>query len=140
MRSASASSGWARPRRLAAPAGLTVELPRDPGAVALGRRRLRLLDGELPAGRLGELQLVVTELVTNALVHGAGAIRLDVQVTLGGVHGEVVDEGGGFTSDRCGRGLRIVDALATDWGVEDGRSRVWFELQAGPWRPGPPRR
>jgi hypothetical protein len=27
-----------------------------------------------------------------------------------------------------GHGLRLVDALADDWGVERGSTRVWFEL------------
>ena len=39
--------------------------------------------------RLAELQLIVTELVTNALVHGVGEVRLDVQVAFGQVRGAV---------------------------------------------------
>lgn len=142
------SPWWARPRRVGAPGGLVLELPRDPGAIAVSRRRLRRLDGELHAGRLGELQLVVTELITNALVHGEGAIRLDVQVSFCGVHGEVTDEGGGFTYEPrpthpaalSGRGLHIVDTLTSEWGIEPGVSRVWFRMDSGPRRPGPPRR
>lgn len=122
------------------PGGLALDLPRDASSVAFARHELRRLRGELPAGRLAELQLVVTELVTNALLHGQGAIRLDVQVALRGVRGAVGDEGGGFAYElrawgpeaASGRGLQIVAALTTAWGVHEGISLVWFEMGSPP--------
>ena len=70
------------------------------------------------------------------LVHGRDAIRLDVELSLTLARGQVIDEGGGFSyrvgeADpiaTSGRGLRIVDALATKWGVAHDRSLVWFEI------------
>jgi anti-sigma regulatory factor (Ser/Thr protein kinase) len=110
--------------------------------VALARRELRRLGASLATDRLGDLELVVTELVTNALVHGRGAVRLELALTPFGVGGHVLDDGPGFAyephasapEEPDGRGLRIVDALTTRWGVEPGRALVWFEVDvaAGP--------
>ena len=58
---------------------LTRALPRSPASVALARREVRRVGASLAADRVGELELVVTELVTNALVHGQGALRLELQ-------------------------------------------------------------
>src|SRR5215218_11293922 len=110
--------------------------PRDAASIAFARHELRRIGGGLPARLLAELQLVVSELLTNALVHGQGAITLDVDVELHRVRGEVADEGGGFvpvalvrgSAESHGRGLAIVAALTTAWGVRPGDSRVWFEL------------
>ena len=116
---------------------LTRALPRSPASVALARRELRRLGASLATDRLGDLELVVTELVTHALVHGRGVVRLDLALTPFGVAGHVLDDGPGFAyephvpapEEPDGRGLRIVDALTTRWGVEPGRSLVWFELE-----------
>ena len=46
---------------------------------------------------LGDLDLVVSELVSNVVMHGQGAIRLRLHVIdAGDVWGEMVDAGGGF--------------------------------------------
>lgn len=121
---------------------LTRTLPRSPASGALARREVRRVGASLAADRVGELELVVTELVTNALVHGQGALRLELRLTPFGVAGHVLDDGPGFAyephvpalEEPGGRGLRIVDALTTRWGVEPGRSLVWFEVDvaAGP--------
>ncbi len=91
---------------------------------------------ELGRGCIGQLWLVVSELVTNAVVHGRGAITLRIRVDGDRVYGEVVDEGGGFeweVRERgpdavTGRGLMIVDALSRRWGIHEGTTHVWFEL------------
>jgi anti-sigma regulatory factor (Ser/Thr protein kinase) len=128
------------------PDELTLELPRLQTAASLARSAVsdRCAD-ELGRGCMGELLLVVTELVTNAVVHGRGAITLRIRVDGDRVYGEVVDEGGGFEwevrergpDEVNGRGLMIVDALSRCWGICEGTTHVWFELA----RPGdPPRR
>jgi serine/threonine-protein kinase RsbW len=63
-----------------------------------------------------------------------------VRATTGRVRVEVTDPGSGFSKPRVGppapdalggRGLLIVDRLATRWGVSSGSpTRVWFELEA----------
>jgi PAS domain S-box-containing protein len=85
--------------------------------------------------------LVVTELATNAVLHGSAPFRLVVSSQAeGGARIEVHDSsravpvrprpgGDGMT----GRGLALVDAVAADWGVmatEEGKY-VWAELTRG---------
>lgn len=117
-----------------------VSLPRDLSAAALARRELRRrFAGVLHQHVLDELYLVVSELATNAVVHGRGAIRLRLQVDDGDVWGEVIDAGGGFEHElreadpdaTSGRGLLIVDRLTTRWGVHEGTTHVWFEMLTG---------
>ena len=116
---------------------LHLRLPRHDSAAGIARKALdhRFAD-KLGRERAGDLALVVSELVTNAVVHGRGAISLTVRVDSDGVYGEVVDEGGGFErevrergpDDVSGRGLHIVDAMSNRWGVHEGTTHVWFEL------------
>ena len=119
---------------------IDIALPRDPSASADARRELRLrLADRLHQDVLDALSLVVSELVTNAVVHGRGAIRLRVQVDAGDLRGEVIDDGGGFEHElraagphaTAGRGLLIVDRLTTRWGVHEGTTHVWFEMLTG---------
>ena len=117
-----------------------VALPRDPSAAADARRELhRTLDGTLHQDVLDALTLVVSELVTNAVMHGKGAIRFRLQLDAGDLRGEVIDDGGGFEHElraagphaTTGRGLLIVDRLTTRWGVHEGTTHVWFEMLTG---------
>lgn len=119
------------------PAELHLSLPRHDSAAGIARQAIHAqLAGELGRERTGDLALVVSELVTNAVAHGRGAISLRLQVEGDRVHGEVVDDGGGFEQevrdrgpdDFDGRGLQIVDALSTRWGIHEGTTHVWFEL------------
>lgn len=82
--------------------------------------------------------LLVDELVLNALEHVThGLIRVDVRSSEHGVHVDVSDPEPDFVEDH-GRpgddvprlGLRIVDTLASRWGVATSPSgkSVWFEL------------
>ncbi len=50
----------------------------------------------LPANRVNDLVLVVSELVSNAIRHGGGGGRLRLSATADAVHVEVSDEGPGF--------------------------------------------
>ncbi len=83
-------------------------------------------------------ELVATELVTNALLHGGGAAAASVALTERGARLEVVDGstqaplvGPGGTDGMTGRGLSVVARLAARWGAEpgpDGKA-VWAELE-----------
>jgi anti-sigma regulatory factor (Ser/Thr protein kinase) len=89
---------------------------------------------------IDDVKLLVSELVTNAVRHprNDGFIGLEVQLRDGRVRVEVTDPGDGFKKPRIGspppdalggRGLLIVDRIATAWGVSPGKpTRVWFEL------------
>jgi anti-sigma regulatory factor (Ser/Thr protein kinase) len=91
-------------------------------------------DGESQA-----VELAVSEMVTNAIVHGRGLIEVRLAVNDDRVHLEVSDEGGGPSipefapggrAEMGGWGLRLVESLAETWGVRndaDGRTRVWME-------------
>ena len=81
--------------------------------------------------------LLVSELVTNAVVHARAPICLAVHTDAHWVRIEVEDAGHrrpvlrAATLDAVdGRGLRVVDKLATDWGTERRATHkvAWFEI------------
>jgi len=78
--------------------------------------------------------LLTTEILSNAIKHagGHGPIRLAATLAPGYARVEVLDEGPGFDPESetgKGLGLRLVDKLASSWGVERGRGTlVWFEV------------
>jgi anti-sigma regulatory factor (Ser/Thr protein kinase) len=108
------------------------------------------LDDHTDTDTIDRVELVVSELVTNAVRHGPGepiSLRLVAEPD-GVVFGEVVDQGDGHHHVEVrgqdpgpaveideltegGRGLLIVDQLSSDWGVLPGSTRVWFRFEAG---------
>jgi diguanylate cyclase (GGDEF)-like protein len=111
------------------------------GALAPGRARAALaaLAEDVGPRQHALLALLITELVTNSVIHGgAGPLRqITIQVTVRAhaVHGEVSDSGPGFRAeDRFpsreagGLGLVIVERSASRWGATHEGRRVWFEL------------
>jgi anti-sigma regulatory factor (Ser/Thr protein kinase) len=118
---------------------LTLNLPSDSSAPRAARHAItRQLGVQLSPDRLSELNLVVTELVSNAVLHGRGEVVLRLQLEGDIVQGEVIDQGGGFEreirvrgpQDVGGRGLMLVEQLTNRWGVHEGTTHVWFELAA----------
>jgi len=89
-----------------------------------------------------EAQLLVTELVTNAVRHGGlspgDVISLGVGLQASTLRIEVADGGPGFDpatalepdrEDPGGWGLLLVSRLASRWGVTRGSPNVaWFEI------------
>ena len=82
--------------------------------------------------------LAVSELTTNAVVHGSGPIDVAMDVTSDRLRVTVTDNGSGIpapqrphpgSGEAGGWGLQLVDTLADDWGAErrHGRTIVWFE-------------
>lgn len=108
---------------------------------AIGRARHEVEDALSATGvdpRIcGDLMLLASELVTNAVRH-ARSDRFEVRLDVGpeALRLEVHDEGEGFepeiapTDDGSGGyGLFIVDRLADRWGVErDEGGVIWLEL------------
>ncbi|HEY8547878.1 MAG TPA: ATP-binding protein [Acidimicrobiales bacterium] len=105
------------------------------------------LRGEVPT-----FELAVSELVSNALLHGAGEIQVQLSCDASGsVRLAVADEGwdvpggaGPHLEERLagGWGLRFVDRLAERWGThhDEHGTLVWMVRRAtpGPGRaPGP---
>lgn len=94
--------------------------------------------------------LLTDELVTNAVVHAQSPLRMQVRMAAGCVRVEVTDESPRLPAPRGqdgaagaaggdgleavaegGRGLRLVELLASRWGVDPlpvGK-RIWFEVQ-----------
>jgi anti-sigma regulatory factor (Ser/Thr protein kinase) len=121
-----------------------VELPADPGAARLARNVVRSGAGSaLPPAVLDDLLLLVTEVVTNAVLHGSPPITMQVEVIPEPTTVKVAVSDGHAgsplvrASDRAaitGRGMAVVDALASRWGVEwlaEGGKTIWFEVLAG---------
>ena len=83
--------------------------------------------------------LLVSEVATNALVHGNGDVRVRVGAVGRVLRVEVSDESPRMPVLRAaglleegGRGLALVETLANRWGVDpEGTGKVvWFELAA----------
>lgn len=81
--------------------------------------------------------LLVSEAVTNAVVHAASASQLTMSLLQEHVRVEVSDWGGGHLhlvdadgGDTSGRGLALIEALSSVWGTArtDEGKVVWFEL------------
>jgi anti-sigma regulatory factor (Ser/Thr protein kinase) len=117
-----------------------VSLPAVPGSVRTARRTLAdaARDLELPADALSIAELALSELVTNAVVHGASPIVLQIGGGEDQLRVAVLDSGPARPrADETrldatgGRGLAIVAAVAGTWGVDpvpgDGKW-VWFRV------------
>jgi anti-sigma regulatory factor (Ser/Thr protein kinase) len=118
-----------------------------PGGVDSPRLARRFLDEKLPelgfVGDASVVQLLASELVSNAVRHGEPPFVLTLDLVGGRAKVTVTDHDAEHlpaaradaATDRTGggRGLHIVDELADDWGcdVHDGDGKaVWFS--AGP--------
>ncbi|HEY7105677.1 MAG TPA: ATP-binding protein [Acidimicrobiia bacterium] len=81
-----------------------------------------------------DARLVVSELVTNAVIHARTTIELSILVDGSALRIEVTDYGSDrpqvWARDESGRGIPIIEALAHDWGVvEFGSAKtVWCEI------------
>ncbi|MFI6037639.1 ATP-binding protein [Streptomyces sp. NPDC051315] len=128
---------------------MQLEIRPDPAEVGRARRwaRSRLAGSGIGADEaLAEtLVLLVSELVTNAVVHTGCPAVLRLSLTGGDDDGpgestvrlEVADSSSRAPVPRCldddatgGRGLALVDGLADRWGwiVEGPGKRIWCEL------------
>ena len=120
-----------------------LELPRELDSAAAARQAIGDLSDRLPEDLIGDVRLLVSERVTNALRHaGLGErdrITLSVHMRDDAVRVEVSDPGSGFDpatmpadpQEADGWGLYLVSTLSDAWGVdtEGGETRVWFELR-----------
>jgi CheY-like chemotaxis protein len=86
---------------------------------------------------LDTVQLLVSELVTNAVVHAASAPKVAVLLLPSAVRVEVADEAHqapvhreAGEADESGRGMFLLDELSSSWGVDATPSgkTVWFEV------------
>jgi anti-sigma regulatory factor (Ser/Thr protein kinase) len=130
---------------MTATARIDIRVPAEVAAPAIARRGVAALCPYAEDPLMGDLLLLVSELVTNSVRHGALSARdwIHIRVALdpAGARLDVCDPGVGFTpsaprprgpDELGGRGLFLVDRIAARWGVELGpRTRVWAEIDRG---------
>jgi anti-sigma regulatory factor (Ser/Thr protein kinase) len=117
---------------------LTAQLRRARTAPRLARARLAEFDHGLPSQRLCDAELLVSELVSNAVKYGGdGDISVTFERDEGRFRTEVVDQGEGLIATLTdprdvhgpgGWGLPLVQTLSDRWGVHAGSTHVWFEF------------
>jgi anti-sigma regulatory factor (Ser/Thr protein kinase) len=118
-------------------------LTADPRSIRMARGFLASIarDLDLPTDTISVAELALSEIVTNAVVHGEPPIRLHVDATASHLSISVTDAGPARPrSDETrlettgGRGLAIVAAVAGAWGCDpdpDGPGkRIWFTVTA----------
>ncbi|HVM65464.1 MAG TPA: SpoIIE family protein phosphatase [Acidimicrobiales bacterium] len=140
--------------------GVAMRLPARSASVATARHAVRDLAEQwsLPEGVVLDAEMVVSELVTNAVLHARTDCELSIEPRLPGLRLAVADDDDaaplpptafvpladglltGADSDKAlagllaeratGRGMAIVEALSSRWGVEsrNGGKVVWAEL------------
>jgi anti-sigma regulatory factor (Ser/Thr protein kinase) len=124
------------------PPALHVELEPGPGAPAEARAAIAEFSEThaLATDTLATIMLLVSELVTNAVIHPEvrPPAEISLLARLAGtmIRVEITDQGTGFTPQGRdparmdgGYGLYLLDKAATRWGIErrDGTT-VWFEM------------
>ncbi|MEO8476899.1 MAG: ATP-binding protein [Actinomycetota bacterium] len=131
---------------------MTVEIRRslasDTEAARRARAALSELDGRLPLSVRQDLELLVSEVVTNAVRHARVPVDDPIDMTVlvedDRIRAEIADPGPGFEPTAAaptifqahGWGLFLVGQLSSRWGV-DRASRgttVWFEIDLAPRR------
>jgi anti-sigma regulatory factor (Ser/Thr protein kinase) len=125
-----------------------LDLSFDSDAPAVARRFVADHADSLPEALIDDAELLVSELVTNAVQHGCPAITLQVRTHPPRIGISVHDEGAAVPPEQPvpappsatqGRGLLLVDKISSEWGVTPSDpppgKTVWFELSAAATTP-----
>jgi CheY-like chemotaxis protein/anti-sigma regulatory factor (Ser/Thr protein kinase) len=103
----------------------------------VARRFVREMLTPDAAALVGDVELLVSELVTNAVVHASDSPRIHVIVGPSIVRVAVYDTDPAMPTQRepdrarpGGRGLNLVETVASRWGADrvDAGKVVWFEI------------
>ena len=117
-----------------------LELECDGRAPLLARRFLRVVNERQPVPRLDDAELLLSELVANAQIHGAPPLKIAIEPCENDGIKVCVHDGNPSAPferkagvwDESGRGLQLVDVISDSWGVEpqpnDGKI-VWFVVR-----------
>jgi anti-sigma regulatory factor (Ser/Thr protein kinase) len=114
----------------------TRTFPHEPESVPAARRFATGLLRGVSSDTLESVELMVSELATNCIRHTDSGFVLTVERADGDIRIEATDGAGGTPQMRSpeptepsGRGLKIIDMLSAEWGVEqhatEGKT-VWF--------------
>jgi anti-sigma regulatory factor (Ser/Thr protein kinase) len=117
---------------------LSVDIPRDTTAPFVARRAVEGLSGAVADDVIPDIKLLISELITNSVKYG-GEGSLCLKVDVAGprkLRAEVIDQGVGFVpvarnrpaTEVGGWGLHLVQSLSNRWGVHEGSTHVWFEI------------
>ncbi len=123
---------------------ISLQLDADPTAAAGARDALLTFEDRVAPELMGDVRLLVSELVTNSVRHSRAPLQdhveMDVSIDSKTIRVEVRDTGAGFEPlgrqpDRStpgGWGLYLVQHLTDRWGVAcNHKTRVWFEIDFG---------
>ena len=111
--------------------------PNSPTSVTGARRFVLGMIRGVARDIADSVALMVSELATNSLLHAGTGFQVRVDRSTEEVRVEVIDRGGGVPavrtpapSETSGRGLRIVENFADNWGVRSSPpgKAVWFTL------------
>lgn len=117
---------------------VTFDIPRDTQAPGQARRAIERMTGRIAADIVPDVKLLVSELITNSVKYGGqGAVTLKFESDdPRRLRVEVIDQGVGFVpvarnrpaTEVGGWGLHLVQTLSNRWGVYEGSTHVWFEI------------
>lgn len=92
-----------------------------------------------PRGVVETATLLISEVVTNAVLHGGTQIFVSLDATANPIRVEVADANPGFSwlnerpgpDAEIGTGLGVIEVLSSAWGVRRAQvgKVVWFELR-----------
>ncbi|MFZ0667214.1 MAG: ATP-binding protein [Acidimicrobiales bacterium] len=116
----------------------TIVLPPESASVPQARRFVADHLSDLPSETVDTARLLVSEVVTNAVLHARTELSLTLMRDPSKVSVEVADSNPLLPVLRThgadagtGRGLHVLDKMATRWGANqtDGGKVVWFEIR-----------
>ena len=119
----------------------TWQVGTDRSVVTASRHRISDHAADLPEPVAGDVELLASELLANAVVPGSGPVTVGVERTDHRVRVEVTDASEELPAlgppvdvlAESGRGFLLVDRIADRWGFERRRNAgktVWFELES----------
>ena len=114
-----------------------IELPGDVASCSRARRFVQETLGQAADDLRANASLLISEVVTNAVLHASGPVTVEVQHKGSAYRIAVSDtsrtpptEKGYRTDDATGRGLQLLECLAAAWGWKrTGTGKVvWFDV------------
>ncbi len=116
----------------------THTFPHEPGSVPAARRFATGVLLGVSADTMEAVELMVSELATNCIRHTDSGFELTITRGGGDIRIEATDGAGGTPemrspkpTDPSGRGLKIIDMLSVEWGVDHRAATgktVWFTV------------